>query len=964
MRERDWSSCALGTPDTWPQALRTVVDLMLQSKFPMFVAWGPELALLYNDAYSEILGEKHPKALGRKFEDIWADIWSEISPLAERPLAGEAVFQQDLPLVINRNGRREQTWFTFSNSPVLNDDGKIAGMFCVVTETTSRIVVERRNAFRLALEQRLRNKADPVEIMAAASEALGLELGIARVGYGEIDPEGEHVTVERDWSDGRIGSVAGRYRMDDFGPEIIAELRSGRMMWVEDVNADPRVGPSAPAFAAIQTRSVLAVPLFKGTRFVAMLYLHHPEPHHWDASEMALCQEVVERTWQAVERARAEQSLRQLNEQLEHRVAVALAEKGILADTIDGADVLVQVADTNFNWLAINRSASSEFARIFGVRRPTTGDNMLQMLQHRPADMDAVKKVWARALAGEEFVETDEFGDPMLDRRYYEMRFSSLRSATGDLLGAYQFVTDVTERLQEQHKLKEAEQARRDADALYRTYFENTSEALFIVRVEEDGGFVVEATNPAHEAALNLKLQDIRGKRIEEILPAEAARKVLEAYRFVVGSGTIYQFREIYELHGQEQHWDNAILPVRDDAGRITRLFGSSRDVTRQVLAEDLLRQSQKMEAMGQLTGGVAHDFNNLLTPIVGVLDRLHRKGIGDERDQRLVSAALQSADRAKTLVQRLLAFARRQPLQPTAVDVSNLIRGMTDLLSTTIGPQIKLVVDAADALAPAKADPNQLEMALLNLVVNARDAMAAGGTIRVTASAENVSAYHRARLVPGRYIYLSIADTGEGMDETTLARAIEPFFSTKGIGKGTGLGLSMVHGLASQLGGGLLVSSTPGVGTNVELWLPEGAPEPALSPEADAVSAPAQIAKGTVLLVDDEELVRMSTADMLWELGYHVIETSSAEGALQLLKEGLDPHILVSDHLMPGMTGTDLARELVEMKPQLRVLIISGYADLEGLDPSLNRLSKPFRIEELAASLAQLAGPSAMISV
>jgi CheY-like chemotaxis protein/two-component sensor histidine kinase len=360
------------------------------------------------------------------------------------------------------------------------------------------------------------------------------------------------------------------------------------------------------------------------------------------------------------------------------------------------------------------------------------------------------------------------------------------------------------------------------------------------------------------------------------------------------------------------------------------------------------------MEAMGQLTGGVAHDFNNLLTPIVGSLDMLQRKGLGGEREQRLIAGAMQSADRAKTLVQRLLAFARRQPLQASAVDVGRLVTGMADLLASTSGPQIKVVVETADAMPPAKADANQLEMALLNLGVNARDAMPEGGTLRITAGAERIGRGHRSNLRPGEYIRLSVADTGVGMDPATLERAVEPFFSTKGVGKGTGLGLSMVHGLASQLGGALTIDSRPGVGTNVELWLPvsdTGAQTP--KTPVDAVSLPG--AKGTALLVDDEELVRMSTADMLVDLGYSVVEAGSGEEALGLLQEGLRPDLLVTDHLMPGMNGTELAHAVQSYRPGMQILIVSGYAEIEGINADLPRLTKPFRNAELALKLSEL---------
>lgn len=837
MRDYDWSRSPLGEPESWPNSLRTVVALLLQSKFPMFVAWGPQLAFLYNDAYAEILGSKHPDALGLRFDQIWAEIWADISPLIDAALAGQSVFQKDLPLVMNRKGFPEQTWFTFSYSPVLDDDGRVGGMFCAVTETTQTVISQRRDQFRLSLERKLRDLADPLQIMAAAAEALGRELGVARVGYGAIDPNEEEVIVERDWSDGLMGSVAGRHRMDNFGPEIISELRAGRMMWVNDVNSDPRVGPSSAAFAAINTRSVLAAPLFKEGRFVAMLYLHHPEPRQWTESETALSREVVEQTWQAVERATAEARLRDLNEGLEQRIADALAER-------DG----------------------------------------------------------------------------------------------------------------EQAKLREAERARHHADALYRAYFANAPEALFMVRVEGDDVFVAEEINPAHEASVGFKIADIRGKRIEDFMPPEAAAKVIDAYRKVVASGEVLHYREAFELNGGPQHWDTSVVPVRDAEGRIARLIGSSRNVTRQIVAEEALRHSQKMEAMGQLTGGVAHDFNNLLTPILGTLDRLKRKGTGDEREQRLVGNALLAADRAKTLVQRLLAFSRRQPLQPTAVNIGQLVQGMTELLSTTMGPQVRLVVEAADDVPPARADANQLEMALLNLVVNARDALPDyGGVVRITVSAETATGSTRVGLSPGRYIRLSVADNGSGMDEQTLARAIEPFFSTKGIGRGTGLGLSMVHGLALQLGGALTLSSTPGVGTNVELWL--GPSSDGHQGEAGKVeqTEPTSHARGVALLVDDEDMVRMSTADMLADLGYKVVEASSGASALEAIKSGLRPDVLVTDHLMPGMNGTQLARLLLEQGSISSALVISGYAELEGIDPDLPKLNKPFTRRDLGEQLARL---------
>jgi nitrogen-specific signal transduction histidine kinase/CheY-like chemotaxis protein len=369
--------------------------------------------------------------------------------------------------------------------------------------------------------------------------------------------------------------------------------------------------------------------------------------------------------------------------------------------------------------------------------------------------------------------------------------------------------------------------------------------------------------------------------------------------------------------------------------------------------AQEALRQSQKMEAMGQLTGGVAHDFNNLLTPIVGSLDMLVRRNLGNERERRLIDGALQSAERAKTLVQRLLAFARRQPLQPQPVDVRRLVTGMADLISSTSGPSIDVRVETPDDLPHATADANQLEMAVLNLAVNARDAMPEGGQLTISATRAEAGPA-QPRLRPGAYVRLAVTDAGVGMDAATLARAVEPFFSTKGVGKGTGLGLSMVHGLALQLNGGLEIRSSPGHGTTVELWLPVS-PAPAEDPDGDRETAAEPRRRGLALLVDDEEFVRLSTADMLADIGYDVVEAASAEDALRLLAGGMVPDLLLTDHLMPGMTGAELAQRARARHPALPVLIVSGYAETDGVPAELARLAKPFRKAELADSLAAL---------
>ena len=371
------------------------------------------------------------------------------------------------------------------------------------------------------------------------------------------------------------------------------------------------------------------------------------------------------------------------------------------------------------------------------------------------------------------------------------------------------------------------------------------------------------------------------------------------------------------------------------------------------------LHEAQKLETLGQLTGGVAHDFNNLLTPIMGVLDLMQRRyGGEDKRSARLIGGALESAERARVLVQRLLGFARRQALQTGPVDLAALLDGMRDLVTSSIGPTIDFHLQCATDLPPALADPNQLELAILNLSVNARDAMPKGGVLTISAEPASIGPGELPGMAPGLYLRLSVIDTGSGMDEATLARAVEPFYSTKEVGKGTGLGLSMVHGLASQLGGAFRLTSALGEGTRVDLWLPvaKGAvvERQAHLPE----SALPQTRCYAILLVDDEQLVRIATGEMLRELGHDVVEASSGADALAKLRAG-SFDIVVTDYKMPRMNGAELAQHARAIHPGLPVLLITGYTGSTGDAPDLPRLDKPFRREELAILIARLVDPA-----
>ena len=375
------------------------------------------------------------------------------------------------------------------------------------------------------------------------------------------------------------------------------------------------------------------------------------------------------------------------------------------------------------------------------------------------------------------------------------------------------------------------------------------------------------------------------------------------------------------------------------------------------------LHEAQKLETLGQLTGGVAHDFNNLLTPITGALDLLHRKyGDADPRSARLLSNALQAADRAKTLLQRLLGFARRQALRTEAVDISNLLTGMRDLITSSVGPKVEVSLRCAPDLQPALIDPNQLELAILNLTVNARDAMPNGGPLTILAEEVAIGPGAEPRLKPGLYIQLSVIDAGCGMDADALARAVEPFYSTKEVGQGTGLGLSMVHGLAAQLGGGFSLISAPGEGTRADLFLPIAGTAAAVQKRIAAEPAKSVGRRLSVLLVDDEDIVRIATAEMIRDLGHDVEEAASGAEALANLDSGLNVDVLITDYMMPGMDGAALARRVERTHPQLPVLLITGYTGRTEDVLHLARLAKPFGRTEIGEALVNILDDSRVV--
>lgn len=399
---------------------------------------------------------------------------------------------------------------------------------------------------------------------------------------------------------------------------------------------------------------------------------------------------------------------------------------------------------------------------------------------------------------------------------------------------------------------------------------------------------------------------------------------------------------------------------IRGETGTLLGFAKITRDVTEAHQAQlaleqtrEALFQAQKMQAIGQLSGGIAHDFNNLLTVILGNLE-IVRKRVGDDpKVSRLLENATQGALRGVSLTQRMLAFARRQELKTEAVDIAKLVQGITGLLRSSLGPGIRIETRFPDDLEAVLADTNQLELAVLNLATNARDAMPEGGSVIIGAEPRVVIEQSQSSLAAGRYVCLSVTDTGEGMDDATLASATDPFFTTKGLGKGTGLGLSMVHGFIEQLGGRFILKSVKGQGTCAELWLPvavDGMATKPLTPRPSTTSVP----RLSVLVVDDDSLVRTSTSLLLEDLGHRVIGAASGAKALDLFDQGEVIDLMITDMAMPQMNGAQLAHAVRLLKPDLPIILATGYAErLEGFAAQLPRLSKPFNQINLVEIIA-----------
>jgi len=535
-----------------------------------------------------------------------------------------------------------------------------------------------------------------------------------------------------------------------------------------------------------------------------------------------------------------------------------------------------------------------------------------------------------------------------------------IRDPGGKVVGYAKITRDLTER-------RRAEETLRNSEEQFKLLVQGVTDYA-IYMLSPDGE--VASWNPGAQRIKGYLPEEIIGRHFS-LFYTEADQKAgLPRFALETAAREGRYEREGWRVRkGGARFWANVVIDaIRDRSGKLLGFAKVTRDITERRAAEQTLEktrealvQSQKMEAIGQLTGGIAHDFNNLLMAILGSLELLQRRLRNEDPKVNLfLENAIQGARRGSTLTQRLLAFSRRQELNPVALDAPALVRGMTDLLEASLGPSAKIVTRFPLDLPKVFADASQLELAVLNLSVNARDAMPKGG--QVTIAARECDAGD-AGLKAGRYVCLSVADNGMGMDEETLQRATEPFFTTKGIGKGTGLGLPMVHGMTQQSGGRLILKSRLGEGTIAELWLPVAASDSDQKRQTRE-NSPAMRAGDPkiILVVDDDSLVALNTVAMLDELGHEVFEAASGETALEILRREPKINLVITDQAMPNMTGSELAEAIRAERPNLPIILATGFAELPpGVGQGLSKLAKPFGQLELAQAIAEAAAQAAL---
>ncbi|WP_258079372.1 hybrid sensor histidine kinase/response regulator, partial [Xanthomonas arboricola] len=850
VRAYDWAATPLGPTTQWPSPLRNAVSLMLSSPESMYVVWGDALTFFYNDAYTPILGPRQPHALGAPLQELWADAWEAVRAPIEAAFAGRASRFEEVPIGMNRYGTPEDTWWTFSFSPIYLDDGRVGGAFCVTNEVTDRKVAQNRLADE---HERLIRLFEQAPMFMAFLSGPQHRVEFANPCYSRL--VGHRDVIGKPLAEALPDLVeqGHLHRLDEV-------YQSGRAYAANALAYNVQAEPGGPVERRLL--DLVYQPIAGADGTVSGIFVQGLD--------------ITDRI--GLERAvrEAEVRNRQILDSVMDYAIIATDLHGLVTSWNEGAQRILGWSEAEMLGQTLERTFTPE-----DVERR-------QILIEAAAALESgsgMDERWHVRKSGQRFWAN---GSLMV-----------LRDETGAAIGFVKVLRDRTAERLASEALRESE---RRLDALVRA----SSQSIFSASADWR-----ELRQLVGEGALSDALSASLNWQQEMVHPDDRARLAEAiAHSIVNKTGLDVEYRVLDA--DQRVGWTlMRAIPLLDEREQIVEWFGTAADITdkrlaeqqlRQLtetleervrersaallLAEEKLRQSQKMEAVGQLTGGLAHDFNNLLTAISVGLELLQTRIEQGKYDrlERYVEMAQSSAARATALTQRLLAFSRRQTLAPTALEVQALVQGMHDIIARTLGPSIALQLRPAADPWKVLVDAPQLENALLNLCINARDAMPDGGelTIAVANRVLESGAAQQLDLPIGEYVCLSVQDTGTGMSADVMSKVFEPFFTTKPIGQGTGLGLSMIYGFTRQSGGHVRIDSEVGVGTTMALYLPRF---DGVLAQDEAVPATEQPLRSTapsctVLLVEDETAIRVLMSEVLSEAGYRVIETAEGSAA------------------------------------------------------------------------------------
>ncbi|WP_053120503.1 PAS domain S-box protein [Pseudomonas sp. P1.31] len=820
----DWSRSPLGAAGTWPQSLRTAVDIVIHSPMPMLLLWGSQLTQIYNNGFALLAGHKHPHAFGQPAHQIWPELREFTDPIYSAVLQGQVRTYSERRFTLQRDGQESDFWLDLTYSPIRDENAQVAGILVTAIETNERrriaLELQQRSEQSLKAQQETEER---LQLALAATDAVGTW----------------------DWDIGEDRFIADAHFAQLHGVDPVRASQLPISEYLQGVHPEDRAMVArsikhcithgteyAEEYRLLQPNGELRWVFARGRCYKD----HHGRPMRFLGAALDL-----------TERKHTEQALRQSQTELQ----LIMNAMPILISYVDQEERFRLNNAAYLDWYGLTPQ------ELFGrTIRDVIGEEAYFLRAPYIAE----------ALAGRSCSFSLYTSHRDGSTRHALMNYVPRHGPDGAVNGFYIFVIDETER-------KKTEEALRN---------------------------------------LNETLEERVSARTEQL--AQANQRLQN------------------EMFERER-------------------------------AEDALRHAQKMEAVGQLTGGIAHDFNNMLTGIIGSLDLMQRYIANGRADEigRFTEAAVSSANRAAALTHRLLAFSRRQSLDRKKLDVNELVHSLEDLIRRTKGDPIELELRLTDNAWPVSTDVSQLENALLNLVINARDAMPEGGKLLIETANVYLDGSDITTLEPvkaGDYLMLAVSDNGTGMTPSVRSKAFDPFFTTKPIGQGTGLGLSMIYGFAQQSGGHVSLDSVPGQGTCVRLYLPRLKTPELQAAEVEPVSVTPPTASGeTVMVVEDDPAVRMLVLDLLKELGYRGYEAQDATSALPLLESGSRIDLLVTDVGLPGMNGRQLAEIARQHRPGLKVLFMTGYAqkaaERQGfLEDGMDMVAKPFALELLASKI------------